>query len=183
MKKYIYLIILLLIAALNFNLFIKPYNLVCGGTQGLAVLIYKIFPISYSLIILFLNLIFLVLSIIFLSKEVSISIIISSFVYPIFIFLTKNFFFVKINIIINIIIIGIISGITNGLIYKLGLSIGGIQLLPKIINKYFKISYGLSHFIINFILLYFNMIIYGLSSFIYSLVIIILNSLIINYLN
>ena len=49
MKKYIYLAILLLIAALNFNLILKPLELVTGGTQGLALLIYSLSKLKPSI--------------------------------------------------------------------------------------------------------------------------------------
>ena len=39
MKKYLLFLIILLIAAINFNLFLKPLKLVTGGTQGLSIII------------------------------------------------------------------------------------------------------------------------------------------------
>ena len=182
-KDYIYLIILLFIASINFNLFIKQLNLVVGGTQGFAIIIHHYIPTSYSIIILIINITMLILSYFFLSKKTTIGTIISTFLYPLFVYITSNLIIKNINIIIIILLIGIISGITNGLIYKFGFSIGGINLLPPIINKYFKIKIGTIHFFINIIIFIFNIILFGINNFIYSLIVIILNGLIINYLN
>jgi len=179
-KEYIYLIILLFLASLNFNIFLKQFNLVVGGTQGLSIIIHKLIPISHSLIILIINIIMMTLSIIFMSKKMTLGTIISTFIYPLFVNLT-SIITLNFNIFISIILSGIISGITNGLIYKLGFSTGGIGLLPPIINKYFNIKIGTIHFIINFIIFLLNIILFGLSNFIYSLSVIIINGIIINY--
>ena len=180
-KEYIYLIILLFVASINFNLFLKQFNLVVGGTQGLSIIINRIIPISHSVIILIINIIMLILSIIFMTKKMTLGTIFSTFLYPLFVNLTSTLIIKNINIITSIIIAGIISGITNGLIYKLGFSTGGIGLLPPIINKYFKIKIGTIHLIINFIIFLLNIILFGLSNFIYSLFVIIINGIIINY--
>ena len=44
LKKYIYLLLVLLVAALNFNLILKPLKLVVGGTQGVAVKLTSFIP-------------------------------------------------------------------------------------------------------------------------------------------
>ena len=179
-KEYSYLIILLFIAALNFNIFLKPLNIVVGGTQGLSLIIYKFIPISHSLIILIINSLMFILSILFLNKKITISLIISTFIYPFFINLTNNIININIDIFLIIIIVGIISGLTNGLTYKLGFSASGISLLPLIINKYINIKIGTINFIINFIIMLFNLLLFGINNLIYSLIVIIINSLIIN---
>ena len=179
-KEYVYLIILLFLASLNFNIFLKQFNLVVGGTQGLSIIIHKFIPISHSIIILIINIIMLLLSIILMSKKMTLGTIISTFLYPLFVNLTSILILKDLNIIISIIISGIISGITNGLIYKLGFSTGGIGLLPPIINKFFNIKIGSIQFIINFIIIVFNIILFGLNNFIYSLLVIVINGIIIN---
>ena len=179
-KNYFYLIILLFIASLNFNLFLKPLNLVVGGTQGLSLIIHEIIPISYSLIILIINFFMFILSIIFLNKKITISLIISTFIYPLFITITNNIIILNINIYIVIIIVGILSGITNGLIYKLGFSPSGISILPLLIKKYINIKIGTINFIINTIIMLLNILFFGINNSIYSISIILINSLIIN---
>ena len=69
MKKYLLLLIILLIAAINFNLFLKPLKLVTGGTQGLSIIINSFTNVSNSLIILIINIIMLILSFIFYTKH------------------------------------------------------------------------------------------------------------------
>ena len=179
-KDYIYLIILLLIASLNFNLFLKPLNIVCGGTQGLSVIINNLTRIDNSVIILVINFIMFLLSVILLNKKMTLSLIISTFIYPMLINLTSNFVFNLNNIVLSIIIVGIVSGITNGLIYKLGFSASGINLLGPLINKYFKFKIGTINLFINGFIMFLNLVILGINNLIYSIIVIIINSLVIN---
>ena len=179
-KEYLYLLILLLIASMNFNLFLKPINLVCGGTVGLSIIIHQIIPISYATIILVINVIMLILSLLLLNKRTTIGTIIATFIYPLFINLTNNLSIEISYPILNIILSGIISGITNGYIYKLGYSSGGISILGPIINKYFHISIGTIHFFINLIIIILDFILFGFNNFIYSLLVILINGIVIN---
>ena len=178
-KKYFYLIILLFIASINFNLFIKSNNLICGGTNGLGIIINYFFNIDIALIILLINIIMLLLSIIFLNKNMTLSLIISSFLYPLFIKLTANLTYNLINIYI-VTLSAIITGITSGFIYKLGLTAGGIYLLSPLINKYLKIKIGTINLIINSLITLFNFIINGLNNYLYAILFLIINSFIIN---
>ena len=136
MKKYLLLLIILLIAAINFNLFLKPLKLVTGGTQGLSIIINSFTNVSNSLIILIINIIMLILSYIFLRKQTTFGTILATISYPLFIKLTSSLKFNFDYYLLNVIVTGIISGITNGLIYKLGFTAGGINVLAPIINKY-----------------------------------------------
>ena len=179
-KNYFFLIILLFISSVNFNLLIKPLHIICGGTQGLSIIINKLTNIDTSLVILLINIFMFILSIIFLNKKISLGIIISTFFYPFFIKLTSNISININNILINIFLIGIISGICNGLIYKLGFSSSGINILGPLINKYLDIKIGTINLIINIIIILFNILLFNINNLIYSILIIIINSLLIN---
>ncbi|MBQ8892436.1 MAG: YitT family protein [Bacilli bacterium] len=178
-KDYLYLLILLFLASINFNLFVKPNNLVCGGSIGLAIIINKLTSIEHSVIILIINIIMFLLSIIFLNKKITLGSLIATIVYPVFVKITSNFV-ISSNIVLSIIIVGIFSGITNGLIYKLGFTTGGINLIGPIFSKYFNIKIGTINLFINLIIMLLNLIIFGINNLIYSVIIIILNSIVIN---
>ena len=179
-KNYVYLIILLLIAAINFNMFIKPLSLVCGGTQGLSIIINKITKLDYSIIILLINILMMILSILFLNKKITTSLIISTFVYPLFVKLTSIMTYNFNIFVLNIITVGVISGITNGLIYKLGFTSSGISLLGPLINKYTNLKIGTINLFINLIIMLLNLIFFGINNVLYSILVVIINSLVIN---
>lgn len=181
MKKYIYLLLILFISSLNFNLILKPLNLVTGGTPGLAIILSSLLNISPSFIILIINIIMLILSFIYLSKKSTIGTIVATFAYPFFIKLTSfiNFNF-DIPLLILIIISGIICGFTCGYIYKLGYASGGINIISLILNKKYNINIAKTNFIINFIIILTGGIKFGFIKCFYSLIIVIINSYIIN---
>ena len=180
MKKYLKLLLILLIAAINFNIFLKPMKLVTGGTQGLAIIIHELITIPHSTIVLIINLLMLILSYIFLKKETTLGTVLATITYPLFIKLTS---FLDLNIstnLLNVIITGIISGLTNGFIYKLGFTAGGINTIAPIINKYKNIKVGTINLIINIIILLIGCFQFGLKKLLYAIVVIIINSIIIN---
>ena len=180
MKKYIKLLLILLIAAINFNIFLKPMKLVTGGTQGLAIIIHELIKIPHSTIVLVINLLMLILSYIFLKRETTLGTVIATIAYPLFIKLT-SFLYLNISTnLLNVIITGLISGLTNGFIYKLGFTAGGINIIGPIINKYKNIKLGTINFVINSLILILNIILFGINNFIYSVIIVIENSFLIN---
>lgn len=182
-KKYLLLLLWLLLAALNLNLILKPLSLVTGGTQGLAIILNHLLNIKPSTIVLIINVIALIISFFLLSKASTSSAIISTFAYPLFIRLTSFIpviTFFENHYLIASIIAGITCGITGGFIYKLGFSSGGITIINLLINKYTKIKIATSNFIINFIIILLGCYYFGFMKTIYSIIVITIGSLIIN---
>lgn len=178
MKK-IYLLFFLFLAAINFNLILKPLSIVVGGTQGLALMINKNTHISNSLIILVINIIMLLISYFKLNKEVFKSIILSSFFYPFFIKITSCLT-IYINKYVLIVISGLLSGISGGFILKLGYSTGGINVLVILFKKYLNIKESISNFIINLIIILLGSYYFGIINTLYALIIIIINSIVVH---
>lgn len=182
MKKYIILIISLFIAAIKFNLFLKPLNLVTGGNQGIAIILKHITNSKPSIIIFIINMIALILSYIFLRKDTTLSLVIASLTYPLFIKLTSNISLPTITDmpIPTSIIAGIICGITGGTIYKLNFNQGGISILNTLLHTYFKIKIPISNFIINSSIMLVGSIYFGFIKLLYSLIVISISNIIIN---
>ena len=183
MKKYSILLISLLFASLNFNLFLKPLNLVTGGTQGLAIIINYFIDFKPSTIILFINIISLTISYIFLRKETTTSAIISTFSYPLFIRITSlipTISFIKNHILITSITAGVICGLTGGIIYKMNFSSGGITVFNLLLKKHFNIKVSISNFLINGTIIIIGYFFFGIKKTIYSLIVIITSSILIH---
>lgn len=183
MKKYLILGISLFFAAINFNLFLKTFNLVTGGTQGLAIILKTIIKLKPSIIILIINVICLIISFILLKKETTTSAIISTFLYPLFVKLTSfipTISFIKKNLLISSILAGLICGTTGGIIYKMNFSSGGITVINLLLKKYFNIKESISNFIINSLIIIVSSFFFGLKKMFYSIIVITISSIIIN---
>lgn len=185
MRKYLYLSLLLLLAALNFNMILKPFELVTGGTQGFSLILSSILKIKPSTAILFINIFTLILSYFFLSKETTYSTIVSSVLYPFLVKLTSlfpNLFLIQNNQIIFIIMAGIVCGVTGGFIYKLGFSSGGVSSINLLINKYLNIKVATANFLVNACIIISGCFIFGIKKIIYSIIVIAVSSILINYI-
>jgi len=182
-KKYLLLLIVLFIASLNFNIILKELNLVTGGTQGLAIIFNHLFNLSPSLVIFIINLLMLIISYFTLEKETTYGTIISTFIYPLFVKLTSNINSLNLDnnyLIFLVILTGIICGITGGLIYKLGFSSGGINVVALVIKKYFNINIAITNFVLNTIIILLGCFYFGIIKGLYSILVVLINSYIIN---
>ena len=180
--RYIILILCLFVSSIVFNVFLLPTKLVTGGINGVAILLHNFFDFTPSIVIFVISLAMLVLSFFFLGKEKTIGSIVATIVYPLFVSLTEPLvvrFHVDINeMFLLTLLIGILSGITNGLVYRVGFSNGGLNILNQILYKYCHVSYGKSSLIINGLIVFLGGIYFGANMVMYAIIVIYINSII-----
>lgn len=173
-KRYLWLTIANFLAALSLNLFIKPINLVAGGTPGLSLVLSNVFDVSTTTVVYIVYAITFVFGVIFLSKKSLIGIVYASITYPLFVSLTEelanSFTFNYNNILLVTLVAAFISGITNGLIFKNGFASSGVAIFAPIIHKYFKIAISFANFLINSTIVLFGAYYYGFSVILYAIV-------------
>ena len=174
----------ILVAAINFNLLLKPISLVSGGSGGLALVLQKVLSISTSNLITIIYIITVILAIIFLDKKTVASIILASILYPVCTYLTENITSVVIlnynDMFLVCIISGIISGITNGIAFRFGYATGGIGVIAPIINKYLKTSISSVNFVVNTIIVLMGAYFYGFNMVIYAVILLYISSYVCN---
>lgn len=183
MKRYFYLALVLLFAALNFNLILKPLELVTGGTQGLALLLHAVIFLKPSLLILIINVITLIISYFCLSRETTYGTIAATFLYPFFVKATSFIPVLKIIYhfeFLSAVVAGVVCGVTGGYVYLLGFSSGGVSTVNLLMNKYVKIKVALSNFLINATIILFGCFIFGIRKGLYSIIVITISSILIN---
>lgn len=173
-KKNIYFNLLLLLSALNLNLILRPLKIAAGGINGLSIVIENIARINPSFFIFSFQLIILLLSFFMLEKEKTLAAFYATFVYPFFVFITKdisNIIFISPNdIFVASIFGGIIAGYVSSNICNMNKSPGGIILLSQLLNNKFNLSISVCNFMINIFILSLTFYSMGVSPFIYSLV-------------
>ena len=183
-KKILVFTLAIILSAINFNLLLKPINLVSGGASGLALVLENIFHISTSHLITIIYIVTFILSVIFLDKKTVASIIYASILYPIVIYLTEDItqfiHFSYSDVFLICIISGIISGITNGLAFKNNFASGGLSVIAPIFNKYFKMSISSVNFIVNAVTVFMGGYFYGFNMVIYAIVLLYISSYVCN---
>lgn len=182
--RYGVLIFSLFISSLVFNLLLYPTDLVTGGMNGVAIIINHIFDISPSLIILIGSILLLGISYLFLGLDQTGGSLVAALVYPLFVSLTEPLArYIVIDtsdLILMSILIGILLGITNGLMYKVGFSNGGLNIISQIAYKYFHISLAKTTMVINFIVVLIGGFYFGFNMMLYAFIIIYISGVVID---
>lgn len=172
--------------ALNYNVFLVHHNLVIGGTSGLAIILNHLFGVSLSLIILILNIALIIISYFTLGKDQTRRTIIGSLLYPLLVELTiplANYLIPHMNfdnMLLTILVTGLIYGFTTGVIYKMGYTTGGADIIMQIINKYFHIPTGKASLFVNGIIVAAAGVIFGLPKMLYAIIIIVINTILVD---
>lgn len=183
-KKYVIVIVGLLLMAISFNLFQEPFNIVAGGVTGLSVIVKKIFHIDESLFIFIVNQSLIILSFIVLGKKKTLNTVLGSLMLPVLILITKplnNIISLEnVDYIIIAIIGGIIYGVGLGLIYKNGYTSGGTDILNQIAEVKYKIPINKSIIAIDGLIVLLSAVTFDIATMIYSFIMLVLISVISN---
>ncbi len=180
--KIIYLTIALIISSLSYDLFMRSFNIVTGGTGGIALILEHYLEIDSSIIVFLLCLIFTLLSFIFLGKKDSLVSLYIAFVFPIFIklfdFLVGSLNLTRENLLLAVIFGGVINGISNGMIYRTGFNNGGPGVIGQIIAKYKKKAVYNVNLFINAVIIIVGGLTFGFSTAIYAVIMVYIMSLV-----
>ena len=182
--KILLFTIAIIMAGINFNLLLKPINVVSGGAGGLALVLENIFHISTSHLIAIIYIITVILGIMFLDKRALVSIIYASILYPIVTYLTEDITnVITLNyqdVFLICIASGIISGVTNGIAFRFGYAPGGLSVIAPICNKFFKTSLSTVNFLVNTIVVLMGAYYYGFNMVIYAVLLLYISSYVCN---
>ena len=156
-KKYIKMIGALLLSAIAYNVFVRPINLIAGGSSGLGILFYNIMEIDPAIVIFIVSFLMFILAFIVLDAEDVLSCFVEALVFPTFVkttsHLTDIVSFDNKNILVVVIFGAIVTGIAQGIIFGEGLTVGGLSVLAKVIHKYTKLSVTYCNAMINAIII------------------------------
>ena len=75
---------------------------------------------------------------------------------------------------------GVLFGTGSGLVYKMGYSTGGADIVMQILNKYLKISTGVASFITSIAVVVPGAFVFGINKAIYGIIIIIIISVLVD---
>lgn len=145
-RRYMELIMGILLISLAFNIFLLSNDLVFGGVSGLSIIVKEFLPINPSQFIMIASLLLLVVSFLVLGIKDTKGSIIGSILFPIFVDLTANINqYINLdtsNLLLSVIFGGIIYGFGAGLVFRAGFTTGGTDIINQIISKYLHVSMG-----------------------------------------
>ena len=175
LKRYLQLLLGILLCSVSFNLFILPNDIVFGGVTGLSIIVTKFISIDPSLFILGASIVLLIISYIFLGKEKSRASVLGSILLPLFIRLTANIGnVIQVNMSDQLLVAlfgGVLYGFGAGLVFKAGFTTGGTDILNQIVVKYFKTSLGTAMLIVDGSIVLIGAFIFGVTKFMYAILI------------
>ncbi len=172
--------------ALCYNLFFVPNNLVVGGVSGLAIVVQSVTNFNGQLFIYIVSIALLIVSYVFLGKEETRRTIIGSLLYPLFITFTYPLANILIEyitfkeILVTVICAGLLYGFSNGLVYRVGYSTGGSDVIVKLMCKYFHITEGKGVLIFNIFIIFLGAFIFGIDSAVYATIILVIGSILVD---
>ena len=172
--------------ALCYNLFFVPNNLVVGGVSGLAIVVQSVTNFNGQLFIYIGSIALLIVSYVFLGKEETRRTIIGSLLYPLFITFTYPLANILIEyitfkeILVTVICAGLLYGFSNGLVYRVGYSTGGSDVIVKLMCKYFHITEGKGVLIFNIFIIFLGAFIFGIDSAVYATIILVIGSILVD---
>lgn len=173
-KKALWLILGTLILALSFNIFFVPYNIVCSGIGGVAILFKHLFNLDEVITITMLGVMFWLIGMIFLDKKDIFKSLWIILLFPAFVYLTRLAIdYVDLSIDSNLLACvagGISFGFGFGLIAREGYFVTGFDIITKILDNYFKMHSRVILCIINFIIIFISGYIFGFEMFIYAVI-------------
>lgn len=185
-KRYVSLVVGLIIYSLSFNLFLQNYDLIPGGVSGIAIVFNKLYAFDTALFILILNFILIIVSYFTLGWSFTKNTILGAILSPFFIKITSfipNIIDIKGTEVIFVAILGgILAGYGVGIIYKNGFSNGGTDVIEFTLSKYLKIPINKAIMIVDGLISIIGGLIFGLDKAIFSIIVLLCLSTVSNKL-
>lgn len=149
LKRYVMLVIGLLIYSITYNSFFVNNNLVFGGSSSVATILKDY--INPSVTIMFISIVSLLLSFIFMGKKFAINTLVGSLLFPVLVTLTSpvSIPIPKDDIMLVAICGAVLIGLANGIIGRTGFSSGGLDSIVQILSKKLKVSSGKAYLFLN----------------------------------
>ena len=188
MKNNRYLSLLLVVLGnilytLTVKLFLLPANLISCGTTGLALVVNHFTHIPMTGFILVFNMLMLAVGWIILGRKFAMTTVLSSVLYPIFLeILNRVLGDVSItdNTMLNVLFAGIGLGASLGIVIRAGASVGGMDIPPLVLKKFFHMPVSSSLWVFDFCIMLSQAAFHPLEDLLYGVLLLIVFSIALN---
>jgi uncharacterized membrane-anchored protein YitT (DUF2179 family) len=150
-----------IIAAAALELFLIPNTILDGGVVGISIIIYKLFHIPLSFLVIVLNIPFVYIGYKNLGRGFLVRTIYSMIVFALFLLFFEHFQPFTEEMLLATVFGGAILGIGVGIVIHSGGCVDGTESVAMVINKKINLSVGQ-------IVLLFNLVIYTVAGFIFG---------------
>ncbi len=179
-------IVSVFLTAFSYNLFFVKNEIVMGGMSGLAIVVKKVFGLNTSIFLLIMTSILLIFSYFLLGKKATKKNLACAAVFPLLVSLTEpitNHINIEFHSYFFTVIIAVITySIPIGMVYKIGFSTGGGDILNQIICKYAKTSVGQASNYINILIVFTASFVFGIPKSVYAVCALLLSNTIVDFI-
>lgn len=171
------------ILAFTVAAFMVPGGIIMGGATGIGLIITHYLPINLSIVIFAVNACLFILGALVLGKKFAVTTIISTFAYPAFLSIIQSIPGIDSltdNIMLATIYGGALLGLGIGLIVRVGSSTGGTDIIALVTNKWTHLPFAILIYVVDFIVLGFQIFFSDSEQVLYGIFALILESLILN---
>lgn len=169
------------IAAIGINYFAIPNQLAEGGLTGIALLLNYSFGLPPGWIILVLNIPLFIIGYKVFGKQTLFYTLIGTTALSFFIEWTSNVGAPREDVLLAALYTGVLVGIGLGLIFRVGGTTGGVDIIARLMHKYFGWSMGKTMFVFDFFVILVSTKIIGLDKAMYTLVVVFVGARVIDF--
>lgn len=169
--RYLMVAIACVVMGIAFNTFYVPNKLLSGGISGIAGILYYTMDLPIGIVSIILNVPLFLLGYKFMDKEYLIGALYGMFIFS----FSLDFFSFMAELhpvrdtMLSCIAGGVMYGIGASLMYRVGGSGGGTDIIGAIVQKHYSISISTTGFIFNIGLLFVSSFLFGLEPALYTL--------------
>lgn len=173
-KEYIIMIAGSFLVAAAVCFFMVPGELVFGSVSGLSQILIQIIPIKISVMTLILNIFFLLLGFLFVGREFGAKTVFTAIMIPAAMYILEVFVPITESLTqekwMDMLCCIFLVSIGQTLLFQVNASSGGIDILAKIMNKYFHVEIGRGVAIIGMLTVLSSLFVYDITTTIYGVV-------------
>ena len=145
-KEYAIITAGIFLTAAAVYFFMMPANIVLGSITGLAMVLVNFIPVQVSVMTFILNVFCLVIGFLLVGKEFGAKTVYTSVLLPVFLYVLELLFpnnsSLTNDLLLDTLCCIILIGIGQTLMFNANASSGGLDIVAKILNKYFHLELG-----------------------------------------
>lgn len=145
-KEFIIITLATIVAAASVFFFLVPSNVSVGSVSGLAIILTNFIPLSVATLTMILNIGLLVIGFLLIGRDFGVKTVYTSLLVPavmwVFERIFPNFQSLTGDQTLDVIGFCMVAGVSLSVLFIHNASSGGLDIVAKILNKYFRMDFG-----------------------------------------